>query len=348
MSLDKGSTWKQLSDLWADNSVKILESRGKKYAIISDTHMGDGGDADDFAGNEAALLSALDHYQKNNYNLILLGDVEELWQFDLSAIVNKYDKTIYAKIREFGDDRVQRIFGNHDYEWGGFEDPSKKKVKKSGLAEEALKMKDRTGKMSILFVHGHQGSIDSDKFSWFSRFFVRTFKIFEPLAKATGLYGHGSATKSRVTRDYERIYYRWAKKNKVVVICGHSHRAIFAARSYADQLRDEIADLKVENSMSGKSRKTKKANQRKIDRLQDKWDDEREKGRTIEPTETMGEPLPCYFNSGCGLYTDGITNLEIDDDKIKLVKWNNETVDGPPFVVFNEGSLSEFVKKATA
>ena len=33
--------------------------------------------------------------------------------------------------------------------------------------------------------------------------------------------------------------------------------------------------------------------------------------RVIVPVEEEGEPLPCYFNTGCGTYTDGLTALEI-------------------------------------
>ena len=106
MSLDKQSTWKQLSDLWNDKEVKELTTKGKKYAIISDCHMGDGGDADDFHENEPALMKALDHYRRRGYTLILLGDMEEMWQFDLDRIVERYDRNIYRKIRQFGDDRV--------------------------------------------------------------------------------------------------------------------------------------------------------------------------------------------------------------------------------------------------
>jgi len=348
MPLDKVQTREQLDDLWQDKSVGVLEAKGQKYAIISDLHMGDGGDADDFYKNEPALLNALEYYRKNGYTLILLGDVEELWQFDLKTIVHRYEKTVYAKIRAFGDHRVHRIYGNHDFEWGGYEDPSKVGSKKSKLAEEALRMKDVTGKEAILLVHGHQGSIDSDKFSWFSRFFVRSFKVVEPLVRLTGLLGHGAATKSAVAHDYERTYYNWAKKNKVLVICGHSHRAIFASKSYADTLLDDIAALKAKNSMRGTRLTTKLKNLREIDRLERKWNDERDKGRMVELSGPTEDPVPCYFNSGCGLYDDGITNLEINGDQIRLMKWYRQPEDGKESVEFYKDKLSDFVKRTTA
>ena len=346
MSLDKQATWRSLDKLWKDDDVEILEARGKKYAIISDTHMGDGGEADDFHLNEPALMSALSHYLSEGYTLILLGDVEEFWQFDLDAIKRKYNGSIYAKIREFGEDRVYRIFGNHDYEWGGFQDPIKQNSKKLGLADEALKMKDKLGKVSILLVHGHQGSIDSDKFSWFSRFFVRIFRGVEPFAKFAGLYGHGAATKSPVAGDFERTYYSWGKDRKVLVICGHSHRAVFASKTRADELLDIIAELATQQSDRRLSRGTRREIHREIARLQEDYEDEKAKGRAIE-LDPGGRLKPCYFNSGCGLYSDGITTLEIDNDLIRLVKWHRDATGGDSFVVFKEGSLSDFVKEVT-
>ena len=76
-------------------------------------------------------------------------------------------------------------------------------------------------------------------------------------------------------------------------------------------------------------------------------EDEKEKGRVIEPPDPGAEPLPCYFNSGCGLYTDGITTIEIAVDKVKLVKWDRDDKGAPRFKVYNTGDLSAFVAQVT-
>lgn len=345
MPLDKGLAWLRLSELWADDSVRILDTLMQKYAIISDTHLGDGGAADDFHRNEQALLNALEHYLEKDYQLILLGDFEELWQFDLKNIVSRYNHSIYNAVRAFGDDRVFRIFGNHDLEWGGLVDPTKQNGKMVGIAAEAIKLKDGKGNVRILLTHGHQGSIDSEKFAWFSRFFVRMFKGIEPVAAALGLYGHTSATKSQVPKNYERILYSWAKANQVVLICGHSHRAIFASRSYADRIQDDIADLAAENARQGIHKSTRKKNLRKIKELESELEDEKDKGRLIEVIDPGEDPLPFYFNTGCGLYTDGLTTIEIDHDSIRLVKWNNDDVSGPLHEVYNSGSINRFLNQ---
>jgi UDP-2,3-diacylglucosamine pyrophosphatase LpxH len=348
MALDKDQTWSQLSALWASDALLELETKGQKYAIISDTHMGDGGGADDFNRNEQALLKALDYYFEEGHTLILLGDIEEFWQFDLGAIVDRYNFTVYRRIRQFGSERIHRIFGNHDYEWGGYRDPTRARARVRGIAEEALKLKDDQGQVRLLLVHGHQGSLDADKYSWFSRFFVRLFKGFEPLAALTGLYGHKSATKSQVAKDYERTFYSWAKENKVLVVCGHSHRAIFASKSHAESIQEQIAALEAEVSLRGTWRTTRRAKLVEIARLEREWEDEEKKGRVIEPTEKKGDPLPCYFNSGCGLYSDGLTAIEIEGDTIRLVKWNNATLATDARDEFDSGSLREFIERVVS
>jgi len=342
---DRKLTNKRLSQLWQSKDIDVLETKGMKYAIFSDLHLGDGGSADDFHHNEETMETALTYYNENGYNLILLGDTEELWQFDLNQVVNRYNNSVYKKMREFGNARVYRVFGNHDYEWCSPADPAMKNPKKNKGAPEALKMKDSNDNTKILLVHGHQGSIDSDKNSWISRFLVRGFKPFEPFVKFLKFYGHPSATKSQVTTDYEQIMYAWAKKEKVILICGHSHRAIFASKSYADRLEDEIAELKADNLAHRTEKKRVKKNKKKIKQLKRKLKEEKAKGRKIDPTERDKEPLPCYFNSGCGLYTDGITTIEIVDDEIKLVKWHRDTTKVPRFKVYEKGRLGEIVDK---
>ncbi|MFQ5632282.1 MAG: metallophosphoesterase [bacterium] len=349
MALDKNLAYQKLDALWHDPQVQALATKGKKYVIISDTHLGDGGKADDFHQNEKVLSAALDHYNSAGHILIMLGDIEEFWQFDLDQIVNRYRDSIYAKIKAFGDSRLIRLFGNHDLEWQSPADPAMNNPGKNKGAAEALRMKDAQGNARILLVHGHQGSIDSDKNSWISKFLVRgLFKPVEPLAKKLGLYGHTEATKSQITKDYEKILYGWAKSRKALLICGHSHRAIFASKSRVQLLEEEIGALQKEILENRDNKTLVKSNLKQIEKSMRKLLDERTKGREIDPTEKT--PLPCYFNTGCGLYSDGITVMEIENDTIRLVKWCRKKTAGgkrvdPPY---GEGNLSDFVGRLNA
>jgi UDP-2,3-diacylglucosamine pyrophosphatase LpxH len=344
MAQDKDMTWRKLSALWADEQVRTLEAKGQKFALLSDLHLGNGGEADDFYDNREALLNALEHYLYKGFTLILLGDVEELWQFDLEVIEEAYSNSIYAKMREFGDERVYRIFGNHDREWGGLRDPIKTAKSCAALADEAIKIKDTQGRVTFLLVHGHQGSLDSDKLAWISRFLVRIYTGLEPILKFTGMFRAGSMTKSSVARDFERTLYLWAKSHQAIIICGHSHRAIFASEPYSEMLRKRIAELRVENTRRGLPRPQRVRNQQEIEQLEAQLRDEELKGRVIDPLEIGKQPTPCYFNTGCCLYTDGATAIEIEDNVIRLVKWSNSSLSGPPRQIFDEGKISDLMK----
>lgn len=69
------------------------------------------------------------------------------------------------------------------------------------------------------------------------------------------------------------------------------------------------------------------------------------KNRKITRVERKGKPLPCYFNTGCALYADGGTAIEIDNDEIKLTKWSRKNKNKFSREIFEEESLSEFLKE---
>lgn len=344
MSQDKKATWENLSRLLNSSGTRVLRIRGNKYVLFSDMHLGDGGKADDFHRNEKALERALDYYRLFGYRLILLGDIEEFWQFDVEQIRDRYNHTIYQKIRQFGDENIFRIWGNHDSEWRAYDDPATTKQEKPMGAPEALLIGDSDRGVCVLLLHGHQGSTESDRASWFSRFWVRLFKNVESAASWLKLYGHQSAAHSQIAKDYERIFYSWAKKNKIIVICGHSHRAIFASRSYIEKLEEQIRQLQWQ-VLHNKSLTNQQRNW-KIGEIRKKTIElggEELKNRRIDPTEPGRKPRPCYFNTGCTLYTDGITAIEIADDEIRLVKWHRRVKKGNEREVYDEGKLSEFI-----
>jgi len=342
MPQDKKLTEKRLSALWDDKNVPTLETKNKKYVLLSDVHLGDKGKADDFRHNQPTLERALDYYNQHRFTLMLLGDIEELWQFDLSKIRDKYNTSIYKKMRSFPDGRFYRIWGNHDSEWGVPNDPARDNQGVSNVAEEAIKLKDQYGLARIMLVHGNQGSVESDKSSWASRFFVRLYKYVEPVIKVDP---HTSATKSQIPDNYEKTLYEWAKKTKTILICGHSHRAIFASRSYWDKLDKNIRKLQKEVQDNRKNKKIFDFKMKELEKLINDKIEEEVKKRKVTSLEKKGKPLPCYFNTGCALFTDGVTTIEIENDEIRLVKWHRKVRNGTQITVFDKGVLSDFVKK---
>lgn len=344
MSKNDGAILNRLDELYDDgqNLKKLPLGINDKYAVFSDLHLGDGLKADNFTRNEETIKSALYYYKDKGYSIILLGDIEEFWQFDYFDIMQRYDNSVYRLLRGFGENKVHRVFGNHDKEWSGFKDP----VQSSGYISHGAPEAILVGNYMFM-VHGHQGDELSDKKAWSSRYWVRVFKIIEPVARKLG-YENYAATKSQIPKDRERVLYRWAKDKKIILVCGHTHRAIFASRSYYKWLKEQIESKQsgIKKDPTNKTRRKELSGE--IKKLKNKLRTEKRRKRDINPLQADGEPLPCYFNSGSGLYREGMTNIEIERDKIRLIKWHNDN--SLPFKkrriqLWKEGSLSEFMEK---
>lgn len=349
-TLEQAATWKQLSALWANRALPTLPTKGHRYAILSDLHLGDGGKSDDFAPNEMHLLYALDYYLQKGYELILLGDTEEFWQFDLPSIVRRYGETVYASIRCYGEGRVHRVYGNHDIEWGGMADPARFGSHQPALASEALRLLGPDGTTAILLTHGHQGSLRADKYAWFSRFFVHLFKGIEPLALMIGLYRRGAVTKSRLARNFGRMMYAWARDHRALLICGHSHRPIFASHSTAEMLGHQIDELGARSAAAVREGKVPFDHQMEILHLRGELIRETLNLRAVLPMVPEHMPLPCYFNTGCCLYNDGLTAIEIADGSISLVRWGPDAAGpkkGPAIVrhLYDTADLAELIAR---
>jgi UDP-2,3-diacylglucosamine pyrophosphatase LpxH len=346
MSQDPKLTNERLDEIWADASVPSLKIEGAKYIIFSDFHLGDGGRADDSWENRLVIRKALEYYSGLKYTLLLLGDIEEMWQFDLPEIKTRYDRTIYRAMRSFGDRRVVRVFGNHDGDWCIQPDPAKNKPIERVQATEALKLVDEKGRPRILLVHGHQGDIQSDKNKWSSRIAVRLFRLFEPVAVMLGIV-HAPKMRHRVINNYERVMYSWAKKARTILICGHSHNAIFASRSQAGRLRDERSMLKRQIKRGRMNREMVENNRAAIREIKKKIRRERRFKRDILPLDDPSRLLPCYFNSGCGIFDSGITGIEIADGEIRLAKWHRTPGD-PRYEVYQHESLADYIARVAS
>jgi hypothetical protein len=101
------------------------------------------------------------------------------------------------------------------------------------------------------------------------------------------------------------------------------------------QLKIQVADRSDRRAY----KKLVKEKIKEIHKLRNELLDEKSKGREIDPTDSRRKPVPCYYNTGCGLYTDGITTIEIVHNIIKLVKWHKKKVQGEHFTILESGPL---------
>lgn len=67
-----------------------FEADADRLVILSDMHRGKRDRTDDFRPCEDAYLRALAHYDRERYTMALLGDVEELWQNRINAVLSSY------------------------------------------------------------------------------------------------------------------------------------------------------------------------------------------------------------------------------------------------------------------
>ncbi len=186
MSKNDIAIFMRLTELYnsTDQNVKKLPiNTDTKYALFSDLHLGDGGKSDIFRHNEDTMVFALEHYKKNGYSIILLGDIEELWQFNFIEIFNNYDNRIYSLLRSFPDNKVHRVFGNHDKDWKRPPtDPILCTKEIQHGAPEAIKLGN-----DIFLVHGHQGDKTCDRKTWESRYWARKGEPYVAMGKVFGI-----------------------------------------------------------------------------------------------------------------------------------------------------------------
>ncbi len=116
----------------------LIIKYNRPIVFFSDLHMGDGGPADNFAKNSVLFRKTLKHYIDDNFLIILVGDIWELWQFTKEEIALAYPEIYFPLL-----DRIQ-LAGNHDREL---------KYRESLLI---------TGNENILVIHGHQGDWIND------------------------------------------------------------------------------------------------------------------------------------------------------------------------------------------
>jgi hypothetical protein len=117
------------------------------------------------------------------------------------------------------------------------------------------------------------------------------------------------------------IYAEWSKEHKTVFIAGHTHTPVFDSRTITDWIDDKLARLEaslaratddaVRKDLSRLKRLWKAKKTRLADLIRDQW-------LTIRRLDAPG-----YFNPGSGIFSDGLTTLEIEGTLIRLVYWCN-------------------------
>jgi UDP-2,3-diacylglucosamine pyrophosphatase LpxH len=214
------------------------------WIIFSDQHKGAGDGADEFRYCRVTYLSALHHYNAQGFRLVLLGDVEELWENGIREVIAAYRDVLEAEAA-FGPTRYLRIWGNHDDRW--MEEvlvalDLRKYAPGTGLRRvwEGARITVREGenRLGTLFMtHGHQGTLGSDRFKFLSRWALQGYRFLQNRFGVAWFGGVDLPSQDEALRgEHDLIMYNWAERQeKMMLIVGHTHKPVWAGRTKEQQ-----------------------------------------------------------------------------------------------------------------
>lgn len=223
---------------------RISFTNNDKFILFSDCHRGDSSFADDFANNRNIYFHALQHYFKEGYSYIELGDGDELWENLFFKTIFEANKNVYLLLQKFFfTNRLHMIYGNHDMVYRN-ENIVKKKLStyfepKEGKDvplfpnikyHEAIILENLETKQELFLTHGHQADF-MNYVGWkINRFMVRV--LWKPL-QVWGIKDPTSPAKNYVELiKVERRIKKWiADNNNKITITGHTHRPRFPSPS---------------------------------------------------------------------------------------------------------------------
>ncbi|MCG8454428.1 MAG: metallophosphoesterase [Spirochaetales bacterium] len=282
-----------------------------RWVIFSDLHMGDGGKRDDFASNADLFSSVLTQaYPVEDWNLILNGDVEELYKFTWRAIKRAWP-SIYSLFDTFHHQgKLYKTVGNHDARLI-------LDLKESSPYPMDTVLRMTGTELPILIYHGHQVSTYYDRFNDISRIGVRYFAM--PL----GIMNRSVSHSSRKRHSMEQRIYTYSRRQQLISIIGHTHRPLFESLSKPDTLRFRIeALLLAYRKASVKKRPPIEEEILDLKSELAEWSARKHPEELSSGIYAAGNlPVPCVFNSGTVLGKRGMTCLEIADSEIRLVHW---------------------------
>jgi hypothetical protein len=147
--------------------------------------------------------------------------------------------------------RYERFWGNHDDYWGHPADVEKRlwRYYPQLKVREALKLRITSGgeRLGLLFLaHGHQGTVESQRFAWFSKLIVR--HIWRPLQRRFGFSATTPATSWDLRARHNQALFTWARSHpaKPVLVAGHTHKPVFGTSTPPKPERRPLSEVQAE------------------------------------------------------------------------------------------------------
>ncbi len=219
------------------NAKVVPIDETSRIAFLSDAHRGDSSLADEFTHNENIFLYALDYYYRNGYTYMELGDGDELWEHAKFRHIRLAHAATFQAMKKFFDDgRLYLLYGNHNvamkkqqfvrnnlYQYYDDYYQEKRDLFPNIIVYESILLTHQKTGQEILAVHGHQGDTMNDQAWFISMMMLRFFWRF---MHVVGFQNPASPAKNASKRHkIERMYNKWIEAHKMMLICGHTHRA---------------------------------------------------------------------------------------------------------------------------
>lgn len=293
--------------------VLNLNHQSQKFIIFSDLHKGNKKRSDDFAPAEKNYLAALDYYNSEGYTLVLLGDVEELWKYNLFTVRHHNKDSSRLERRFYKRDAFIKLFGNHDVFWNNDPLAPLQLAAMYGAnlkTYEGLILQYQTPQknIDIFLTHGHQGDGQSDG-NKFSAWFVS--KIWAPLQSYLELNINTPAFNDILKTEHNQFMYEWSSaQENLVLVTGHTHQPVFESMTHLERLYKQLLQARQKDDSTS------------IAKLQEEIAFRRQEYDHV--SEDYLHLKPSYFNTGCCCFMDGdITGIEIEAGQIRLIKWKS-------------------------
>ncbi|MCK4540865.1 MAG: metallophosphoesterase family protein [Spirochaetales bacterium] len=278
-----------------------------RIVIFSDLHLGNGSSRDDFLSNGDIFPQVLSqYYLKQNYFLILNGDVEELQKFSLHDILEKW-QTLFDIFTAFQSrNSIIKIIGNHDYDLLLAPEQPVPHIPAYRL---------HYGEEDLFILHGHQASPTYSRYNTLFGYFLRY--IATPLGFRNISVSHDSERK----KYYESMLYDYSSSRGIISIMGHTHRPLFESLSKMDTLKYQLENLLREYPTAKAGRREEIA--KEVLGIRHDLISYRKKGQNANQGNIYSRDvvIPCLFNSGCAIGRRGFTGIEITGNMISLVHW---------------------------
>lgn len=214
-----------------------------RYVFFSDCHRGQGNSNDNFLKNQHLYFAALQHYLKQGFTYVELGDGDELWENrSMEQIIEVHSNAFWLLKQFFMEGRFYQLYGNHDM--------AKKHTRYTAktcasyfctekqditplfpglVVREALIFKDCVHGSILYATHGHQADIWNSTLWKLTRTLVRY--LWGPLERAGFLDPTSAAKNYKTKKKTEERLASWARQHHCLLICGHTHRPVMESSS---------------------------------------------------------------------------------------------------------------------